>query len=229
MKNHSSRRSMLVHGVILLAGLLAVGSGPATADVLENVAKAGVVKIGVFEDFPPFASLGSDMQIQGYDVDMANLIGKALGVKAELVGINGQNRIPFLTEQKVDLLLSIGFSDERAQVVDFTAPYAPYYIVVMGPRDVEVKGPADLKRLRWLCRMSRRIMDRFFSRRGCSNLYHYPTRTKVRGLFAWSRARSRLSRLACRFKSWIWKKIACTCRLTCWSGIHVPESHFSRF
>jgi len=145
MKYHSSRRSMLVHGVIMFAGLLAAGSAPAMADVLDNVAKAGVVKIGIFEDFPPFASLGSDMQIQGYDVDMANLIGKALGAKAELVGINGQNRIPFLTEQKVDLLLSIGFSDERAQVVDFTAPYAPYYIVVMGPRDIEVKGPADLK------------------------------------------------------------------------------------
>ncbi len=140
-----SRRSVLVLSMVLLSGLLAAGSGPAVADVVDDIAKSGVVKIGIFEDFPPFASLGTDMQIQGYDVDMANLIGKALGVKAELVGINGQNRIPFLTEGKVDLLLSIGFSDERAQVVDFTAPYAPYYIVVMGPRDVEVKGPADLK------------------------------------------------------------------------------------
>ncbi len=105
-----------------------------------------MVKVGIFEDFPPFASLGTDMQIQGYDVDMANLIGKALGVKAELVGINGQNRIPYLTEGKVDLLLSIGFSDERAQVVDFTAPYAPYYIVVMGPRDVRSEGPTRPER-----------------------------------------------------------------------------------
>ena len=30
-------------------------------------------------------------------------------------------------------------------MVDFTSPYAPYYIVVMGPRELEVKGPADLK------------------------------------------------------------------------------------
>lgn len=145
MKHRWSRRSFLVHGGAVAAGLFTLGSGPVRADVLDDVTKTGVVKIGIFEDFPPFASLGSDMQIQGYDVDMANLIAKALGVKAELVGINGQNRIPFLTEQKVDLLLSIGFSDERAQVVDFTAPYAPYYIVVMGPQDVDVKGPADLK------------------------------------------------------------------------------------
>ena len=140
---HLSRRTVLALGA--LASLVTLGSGLALADVLDDVSKAGTIKIGIFEDFPPFASLGSDMKVEGYDVDMANHIAKALNVKAELVGINGQNRIPFLTEGKVDMLLSIGFSDERAQVVDFTAPYAPYYIVVMGPRDVEVKGPADLK------------------------------------------------------------------------------------
>jgi len=142
--NYPSRRSVLIRGGALLS-LLTAGSSLARADVLDEVVKAGVIKVGIFEDFPPFASLGTDMQIQGYDVEMANIIAKALGVKAELVGINGQNRIPYLTEGKVDMLLSIGFSDERAQVIDFTAPYAPYYIVVMGPREVEVKGPADLK------------------------------------------------------------------------------------
>jgi polar amino acid transport system substrate-binding protein len=117
---------------------------PAAADALESITKAGVLKVGIFEDFPPFASLGSDMKIEGYDVDMAEKLAAALGVKAELVGITGQNRIPQLSEGKVDILLSIGFSDERAQVVDFTKPYAPYYIAVMGPKEIEVKGPADL-------------------------------------------------------------------------------------
>lgn len=139
-----SRRFMLTQGAALLAGLLALGTQAASADVLEDIAKAGVVRVGIFEDFPPFASLGSDMQVQGYDVSMADLIAKALGVKAQLVGITGQNRIPYLTEGKVDLLLSIGYSDERAQVVDFTAPYAPYYIAVMGAEEVVVKGAADL-------------------------------------------------------------------------------------
>ena len=145
MRYQASRRSILASGMALGIGIVLGRSNWAMADVLDDVGKAGVIKVGIFEDFPPFASLGTDMQIQGYDVEMANLIAKALGVKAELVGINGQNRIPFLTEQKVDMLLSIGFSDERAQVVDFTAPYAPYYIVVLGPPEVEVKGPDDLK------------------------------------------------------------------------------------
>lgn len=137
-----SRRSALQ--AMLAIGLSFGLAAAAHADALDNITKAGVIKVGIFEDFPPFASLGSDMKIEGYDVDVANKIAAALGVKAELVGITGQNRIPFLTEGKVDLLLSIGYSDERAQVVDFTKPYAPYYIAVMGPANVDVKGPADL-------------------------------------------------------------------------------------
>ncbi len=149
MKFSTSRRGLLgatlISSLALPFGMLALGTGPAKADMLDDVTKAGVIKIGIFEDFPPFASLGADMKIQGYDVEMADMLAKALGVKAELVGITGQNRIPFLAEGKVGLLLSIGFSDERAKVVDFTKPYAPYYIAVMGPKEIDVKGPADLK------------------------------------------------------------------------------------
>jgi polar amino acid transport system substrate-binding protein len=132
---------------VVLAGCLLTifWSGIASADVLDDITKKGVIKIGIFQDFPPFASLGADLKVQGYDTEIADKIAQAVGAKAELVGITGQNRIPYLTEGKVDMLLSIGHSDERAKVVEFTEPYAPYYISVMGPDEVEVKGPGDLK------------------------------------------------------------------------------------
>src|SRR5262245_12183319 len=131
----------------ILAGclMLSLSSGIAGADVLDDIAKKGVIRIGIFQDFPPFASLGADLKVQGYDTEIADKIAQALGAKVELVGITGQNRIPYLTEGKVDALLSIGYSDERAKVVEFTDPYAPYYISVMGPSEVDVKGPGDLK------------------------------------------------------------------------------------
>ena len=117
---------------------------PAQADVLDDVKAAGVLKVGIFEDFPPFASLNTSMKIEGYDTEVAEKLAAALGVTVELVGITGQNRIPFLTEGKVDLLLSIGYSDERAQVVDYTDAYAPYYIAVMGPKELDVTDAAGL-------------------------------------------------------------------------------------
>jgi polar amino acid transport system substrate-binding protein len=44
----------------------------------------------------------------------------------------------------VDILLSVGKSPAREKVVDFTAPYAPYYIAVLGPHDLKVAGAPDL-------------------------------------------------------------------------------------
>jgi len=143
MNKKFNRRAVLA--VSFALGTTLVGLTAAHADALSDIKKAGTIKIGIFEDFPPFASLGADMKIAGYDTEMADKIGAALGVKVTLVAITGQNRIPFLTEGKVDALLSIGFNDERAKVVDFTDPYAPYYIVVMGPSDVAVKSAADVK------------------------------------------------------------------------------------
>ena len=56
-----------------------------------------MLKAGVFEDFPPFSSVGGDMSLKGYDIDVAKILADALKVKLELVGVTGQNRIPYLT------------------------------------------------------------------------------------------------------------------------------------
>ena len=139
-----SRRAGLGCGLALAVTLLTGTMLPAAADVLDDITAAGVIKVGIFEDFPPFASLNSDLKIEGYDTEVADKLAAALGVKVELVGITGQNRIPFLTEGKVDLLLSIGYSDERAEVVDYTDAYAPYYIAVMGPKELDVSDASGL-------------------------------------------------------------------------------------
>lgn len=128
----------------LSVALPLAGAATAQADELDDITKAGVLKVGIFEDFPPFSSAGTDLVSQGYDIDVINALAKSLGVKAELIGITGQNRIPFLTEHKLNLLVSVGVSDERKKVVAFTAPYAPYSIDVMGPASLTVKTAADL-------------------------------------------------------------------------------------
>ena len=116
----------------------------AQADGLEDITKAGVINVGVFSDFPPFSSVGPDMSLKGYDIDVAQNIADTLNVKLNLVSVTGQNRIPYLTEHRVDILLSVGHSAEREKVIDFTKAYAPYYIAVIGPKAMTVEGKADL-------------------------------------------------------------------------------------
>ena len=142
---HTSRRVFL-HAVMAASAVVALLPGrPAHADALANIQKAGVIRVAIPNDFPPFGSLGPDLKLQGYDIDMANLVAKELGVKAELVPVTSTNRIPFLTTGKVDVVISsLGKNAERAKVIDFTQAYAPFPKSVYGPKDVSIKAPADL-------------------------------------------------------------------------------------
>ncbi|MBB5545388.1 amino acid ABC transporter substrate-binding protein [Paraburkholderia fungorum] len=127
-----------------LGALCALASPAAHADALDNIAKTGTVRIGVFEDYPPFGSIGPDMKPMGYDIDVANLIGRALNAKVELVQVTGDNRMAYLADHKADMLLSVGQTPEREKVIDFSQPYAPYYLAVFGPKALPVKNAADL-------------------------------------------------------------------------------------
>lgn len=129
-----------------LAAAIFAGAGLATAqaDAIDDITKAGVLNVGVFSDFPPFSSVGPDMSLKGYDIDVAQIMADTLKVKLNLVSVTGQNRIPYLTEHRVDLLLSVGYSAEREKVIDYVSAYAPYYIAVIGPQALKVTGKEDL-------------------------------------------------------------------------------------
>jgi len=137
------RRAWLA--ALLAAPLVMLTAPAAHADALDNIAKSGVLKVAVPEDYPPFGSVGPDLKPQGYDIDTAALLAKALHAKLELVPVNSANRIPYLQTNKVDLVISsLGKTPEREKVLDFSTAYAPYYQGVFGPADLKVANPADL-------------------------------------------------------------------------------------
>ena len=126
--------------------LFFLGLGNAAwADRFEEIISKGVVRIGVPLDVPPFGSQNVNREAEGFDVEMANMVAKALGVKLELTQITGANRLPYLLTDKVDIVISVmGLTPERAKQIMFTAPYANTSLAVYGPKNINVKSPADL-------------------------------------------------------------------------------------
>jgi len=134
----------MMKSVSAALALAASFAAPAYADALDTIQKSGVVRIGVFMDYPPFGSIGPDMKPQGYDIEMADYLGRALKAKVELVPITGENRMAYLATHKADMLLSVGQTPEREKILDFSRPYAPYYLAVFGPKSLAVKNTGDL-------------------------------------------------------------------------------------
>ncbi|GAB4061797.1 transporter substrate-binding domain-containing protein [Uliginosibacterium sediminicola] len=140
-----NRRHLFRFSAIAALSLAMLGASVAQADVLADVKKAGVLRVAVPQDFPPFGTVGSDMKPKGYDIDMGALIAKDLGVKLELIPVSSANRIPFVTTGKADIVISsLGKNPDREKVIDFSAAYAPFYNGVFGPADVKVAAAADL-------------------------------------------------------------------------------------
>ena len=148
--SHCAKRlysQLLAIGLTATVALGAAGGSPAVqADALEAIESRGTIRIAVPQDFPPFGSVGPDLQPRGYDIDMANYLADELGVTLELVAVTSANRIPYLQTGLVDLVISsLGKNPEREAAIDFSAAYAPFFLGVFSANaDESVSSPEDL-------------------------------------------------------------------------------------
>lgn len=78
----------------LMAGLIALfivsfaahAQEPAAGSRLDAIVKRGTLRVGMTGDYMPFTALDkATKQYRGFDVDMAEALGKALGVKVDYV------------------------------------------------------------------------------------------------------------------------------------------------
>ena len=79
-------RSFLTHVCALAASAMFVAPALAQNALDEIVAKKSIT-IAIPTDSAPYGYVGTDLQPQGLDIDMANLIGAKLGVKVELLPV----------------------------------------------------------------------------------------------------------------------------------------------
>jgi polar amino acid transport system substrate-binding protein len=125
---------------------ISVGEIVELPDAIDAITARGVVRIGVSADLPPFGTSGADGKLEGYDIDVANLLAKELGVRAELRPLRTGNRVASLLAHEVDLIVAnLGVNPERAKSVAFSTPYAPFFSGVFGAPGMAVSNPAELQ------------------------------------------------------------------------------------
>ncbi len=131
--------------LLSLALLLLTVPFAARAQAPEDIVKAGKVVVAIDTTVPPYGSLDTQMQPTGIDVELAQLVGKALSVPVEFVTVTSPGRIPALLTKRVDMVISIfSITAERALQVDFSNPYGGQATVLIAPKSRNIKGPKDL-------------------------------------------------------------------------------------
>lgn len=104
-----------------------------------------VLTVGTDATFPPMEFIEAGKHT-GFDVELVEAIGKAMGRRVEWVDIDFKGLIPGLISRRFDMAVSaIYITDERRKVVDFTEPYYAGGLVAMVKADnTTLKSPADL-------------------------------------------------------------------------------------
>lgn len=111
---------------VAMAGILLGSSfaGSAKADgVLDEVKKRGQLVVGNKTDFAPFGALNASGEPAGFEIDLARDVAKRLGVELKIVPVVSANRMQFLQQGKIDLMIAtMSYRPERAEAVEVVQP-----------------------------------------------------------------------------------------------------------
>jgi polar amino acid transport system substrate-binding protein len=130
----------------LIAAALLAGIGHAAlADQLDDIKKAGKIRIAIAMGSPLYSFADANMQPVGSDVETATLLAKDLGVQMEMISITNAARVPTIQANKADIdVADLSITDERKKVIEFSKPYAVITIILAAPKSVAIKDYNDL-------------------------------------------------------------------------------------
>lgn len=118
-----TRRAALAGAV---AGTATLASGKAraqSADALAAIRARGKLVVGVKNDYRPYGFLDPSGQIVGLEIDLARETSDRIGVPLELVPVIAANRMEFLVQGRIDMILAtLGDTADRRKLVGMIEP-----------------------------------------------------------------------------------------------------------
>jgi polar amino acid transport system substrate-binding protein len=140
--------TMKLIAALPLAATLCLSVLPrAHADELSDIKAKGVLVVGVKADYPPFGFLSPSGENIGIEPDLARNVAQRLGVKVQFVPVVAANRMQFLEQGKIDLMIAtMNDTPAREKVIDIVQPdyYASGYNLMV-PKTVPVKDWNQIK------------------------------------------------------------------------------------
>ncbi|MGI9425128.1 MAG: transporter substrate-binding domain-containing protein [Hyphomicrobiaceae bacterium] len=118
-----------------------------TNDVWKKVMSRGKMVVGVKADYKPWGYRDSGGKIVGMEIDLAQIAADAMGVQLETVAVQSSNRMQFLEQGKIDMMIAT-MSDrpDRRKIVGITQPnYYTSGTNIMAPKALKFSKWEDLR------------------------------------------------------------------------------------
>ncbi len=132
--------------VLSLIAVFIVGQS-VQADVVDDIKKRGKLIVGVKADYKPYGFRDTSGKIVGIEPELAQEVADMLGVKLELVPVVASNRMEFLKQGKIDLMIAtMTDRPDRAKMVFILQPnYYSSGTNVLATKKAGLKDWEDLR------------------------------------------------------------------------------------
>lgn len=113
-----------------LAGIMALSFAARavsaeTTDKLDEILERGYLIVGTEGTYSPNSYHNEDDELVGFDVEVAAVVAKHLGVEVQYIETEWASIFAALDAGQIDCVINeVGFTEERAEKYDFSEPYA---------------------------------------------------------------------------------------------------------
>jgi glutamate transport system substrate-binding protein len=142
---------------LAMVGLAASGCGKSgNESIVDKASKDKKLVIGIKYDQPGLGLKNPDGSYSGFDVEIAKIVAKALGVDESGITFKetvSQNRESFIEQGQVDMVVATySITDKRKEKVSFAGPYfiAGQSLLVRADT-TDITGPESLNNGKKLC------------------------------------------------------------------------------
>jgi polar amino acid transport system substrate-binding protein len=112
-----------ISATVIAGFALAASQAEAKNERFMKVMKSGTLVVGVKADYKPWGFRDKDGSLKGMEIDMAKAVADAMGVKVKLIAVQSSNRMQFLQQGKIDLMIAtMSDRSDRRKVVGIVDP-----------------------------------------------------------------------------------------------------------
>ncbi|MGY3765077.1 amino acid ABC transporter substrate-binding protein [Vagococcus vulneris] len=146
MRKNIRRKLVVLVGIIFGVTIFTACGSQGKQQSYEAIKKRGELIIGVDDTFVPMGFRDEQDKLVGFDIDLANVVTKELGLKAKIQPIDWSLKESELKNGTIDVIWN-GYTvtDARKKQVDFSNYYLKNEQVLVVRKDSGIKDLAQMK------------------------------------------------------------------------------------
>lgn len=124
MKRWSLPLTLLASAMLAGCAALSHSGAASPSPVIDRIVQRGELRVGTSGTQPPLSATAKDGSLMGFDIELANAMANAMGVKLTLVPMDFHDLLPAVQKGDVDMALSgLTMTSQRNLKVAFVGPY----------------------------------------------------------------------------------------------------------